>query len=85
MTLVLPTKLLKAANLPSVFTSMTANDHRSPKVVDDIIDWLRLNYESIFEDGSGKMKVSRGKIHDDLGMTLDFTTRGIVRVTMFII
>jgi hypothetical protein len=57
--------------------------HRSPKVIDDIIDWLRLNYESIFEDGSGKMKVSRGKIHEYLGMTLDFTQPGVVRVTMF--
>lgn len=57
--------------------------HRSPKVVDEMIDWLRVNYESIFEDGSGKMKVSRGKVHEYLGMTLDFTTPGIVRVTMF--
>jgi hypothetical protein len=29
------------------------------------------------------MKVSRGKIHEYLGMTLDYTTTGIVRVTMF--
>jgi hypothetical protein len=48
-----------------------------------MIEWLRLNYESIFEDGSGKMKVSRGKIHEYLGMTLDFTQPGVVRVTMF--
>jgi hypothetical protein len=57
--------------------------HRSPIVVDKMIQWLRTNYESIFEDGSGKMKVSRGKIHEYLGMTLHFTTAGIVRVTMF--
>ena len=30
--------------------------HVSKKVVDKIIEWLRENYESIFEDGSGKMK-----------------------------
>ena len=29
------------------------------------------------------MKVSRGKVHEYLGMTLDYTTTGIVRVTMF--
>jgi hypothetical protein len=57
--------------------------HRSPKSVDDIMDWLRQNYESVFEDGSGKMKVSRGKIHEYLGMTLDFNQPGVVRVTMF--
>ena len=31
--------------------------HVSPKVVDETLDWLHDNYESIFEDGSGKMKV----------------------------
>jgi hypothetical protein len=56
--------------------------HRSAKEVDNIIQWLRTEYESIFEDGSGKMKVSRGKIHEYLGMTLDFSSPGIVRVTM---
>jgi hypothetical protein len=29
------------------------------------------------------MKVSRGKVHEYLGMTLDFTTAGVVRVTVF--
>jgi Reverse transcriptase (RNA-dependent DNA polymerase) len=57
--------------------------HRNSKIVDETIEWLRVKYESIFEDGSGKMKVSRGKIHEYLGMTLDYTTTGIVRVTMF--
>jgi hypothetical protein len=31
--------------------------HEHPKVVDETIDWLRVEYESIFEDGSGAMKV----------------------------
>ena len=57
--------------------------HRNSKVVDEMIEWLRSSYESIFEDGSGKMKVSRGKVHEYLGMTLDYTTTGSVRVTMF--
>jgi hypothetical protein len=55
--------------------------HRSARVVDKTIEWLRRNYESIFEDGSGKMKVSRGKVHEYVGMTLDSTIAGVVRVT----
>jgi hypothetical protein len=31
--------------------------HINPKANDEMIEWLRENYESIFEDGSGKMKV----------------------------
>ena len=57
--------------------------HVDPKANDEMIEWLRENYESIFEDGSGKMKVTRGKVHKFLGMTLDFTTPGEVQVTMF--
>ena len=56
--------------------------HVSPKVIDDMIAWLRQEYESIFTDGSGKMKVARGKVHKYLGMTLDFATAKLVKVTM---
>ena len=56
--------------------------HRSKKVVNNVIEWLRKDYESIFEDGSGKMKVNRGKVHKYLGMTLDFTTKGQVKISM---
>ena len=31
--------------------------HESPEVIDETIAWLRDEYESIFEDGSGAMKV----------------------------
>jgi hypothetical protein len=57
--------------------------HHNPKVMDKTISWLRKEYEYIFEDGSGKMTVSRGNIHKYLGMTLDFTVRGHVRISMF--
>jgi hypothetical protein len=57
--------------------------HHNPKVMDRMITWLRQEYESIFDDGSGKMTVSRGKIHKYLGMTLDYTVRGHVRISMF--
>ncbi len=32
--------------------------HEFPEVVDKTIDWLRKEYENIFEDGSGAMKVN---------------------------
>jgi hypothetical protein len=57
--------------------------HHKTKVMDSIIEYLRQEYESIFEDGSGAMTVSRGKIHKYLGMTLDYTVRGQVKITMF--
>jgi hypothetical protein len=57
--------------------------HRKKKVMDTIIEYLCEEYESIFEDGTGEMTVSRGKIHKYLGMTLDYTFCGQVRITMF--
>ena len=57
--------------------------HESPEVIDETIGWLREEYESIFEDGSGAMKVHRGKVHKYLGMTLDFSNKGQCVVTMF--
>jgi hypothetical protein len=57
--------------------------HRKTKFIDSMIEYLRQEYESIFEDGSGAMTVSRGKIHKYLGMILDYTVRGQVKITMF--
>ena len=37
--------------------------HRRSKFNDRMIKWLRQEYEIIFGDGSGKMTVSRGKVH----------------------
>ena len=36
----------------------------------------------LFSDGSGKMKINCGKIHKYLGMTLDFSISGEVKITM---
>ncbi len=47
-----------------------------------IVDWLRDEYKSVFTNGSGMMKVAQGKVHKYLGMTLDFATSKIVKVTM---
>jgi hypothetical protein len=56
--------------------------HKDPKEMDKMITWLREECESIFEDGSGQMSVSRGKVHTYLGMTLDYTTPGQVEIRM---
>ena len=45
-----------------------------------MIKWLCKEYESIFEDGSGNMAVSRGNVHVYLGMNLDYRTRGQVKI-----
>ena len=57
--------------------------HMSTKVVDETIVWLRSEYDSIFEDGSGAMKVLRSKKHTYLAMDLDYSHKGKCRVTMF--
>jgi hypothetical protein len=57
--------------------------HINPNANDEMIESLQKNYESIFQDGSGKMKVSQGKVHTFLGMTLNFTTPGEVIISMF--
>jgi hypothetical protein len=56
--------------------------HRKTNVMDSMIEYIWKEYESIFEDGSGSMTVSRGKLHKYLGMTLDYTVRGQVKITM---
>jgi hypothetical protein len=57
--------------------------HVMPKAMDKMIKHLRQECESVFEDGSGAMTVSRGEIHTCLGMKLDFTAACQVTVTMF--
>ena len=50
---------------------------------DGCIETLREEYESVFEDGSGKLKVQPRKVLKYLGMTLDFMTARQVKVSMF--
>jgi hypothetical protein len=57
--------------------------HCSSRANDNMIDWLHQEYKSIFEDGSGEMTVSRGRVHKYLGITLDYTVRGRVNILMF--
>ena len=57
--------------------------HVTVRVVKHTIEWLRDEYESIFTDGTSKMKVVCGKVHTYVGMTNDFMESKIVKVIMF--
>ena len=52
--------------------------HYDARQIDEFINWLR----EMYEDDVGKIKVSRGKVHDYLGMTLDFSSEGKVKINM---
>ena len=52
--------------------------HICPQEVSATIEFLCEHYE----DENGKLKVTRGKIHYFLGMTLDYTTPGEVKIKM---
>jgi hypothetical protein len=56
--------------------------NRKNTVMDRMIGYLRQEYDSIFEDGSGAMSVSRGKIHKYLGMTFYYSVPGQVKIKM---
>ena len=51
--------------------------HKQTSVVDEIISSLRTEYKKV-----GNMTVRRGKVHDYLGMTLDFSQPGKFIVSM---
>jgi hypothetical protein len=51
--------------------------HKNTKVVDGFHKWVENTYGKI-----GKVKCTRGKVHDYLGMKLDFTVPGQVTVDM---
>ena len=55
------------------------SSHVDTKINDDFHQWL----EKMYGDPKiGKVKSSRGKIHDYLAMTLDYTTPGVLKVDM---
>ena len=53
--------------------------HIDPRVNDTCIQWLEKKYG---DPKIGKVKAHRGKRHDYLGMTLDYSTPGEVKVDM---
>ena len=52
--------------------------HKDSKVVDEFISWMDQKYS----DENGKITVTRGKIHVFLGMTLDFSVPGELKINM---
>ena len=56
--------------------------HQYIKVNGKFINKLCDEYESVFEDGYGKTKVSQVKVHDYLGMNLYYSIKGQVKTTM---
>ena len=57
--------------------------HVNSKFNNKLIKLLKQEYESIFEDVTGKMTVNRGKKHKYLGMTLNYSEKGACQITMF--
>ncbi len=56
--------------------------HLIPKVVDETMEWLRTEYDNVFKDKTGQMKVHCGKTHKYMGMSLDFSHSDQCRVTI---
>jgi hypothetical protein len=55
------------------------SSHVDSKVNDQFLEWLKKKYAS---DEIGEVKVMRGKKHDYLAMTLDYSLPGVLRVDM---
>jgi hypothetical protein len=53
------------------------SSHEDPTVNDEFLKWIKEKYGKI-----GEVKVTRGKLHDYLGMTLDYKTKGEVSIDM---
>jgi hypothetical protein len=51
--------------------------HKLAQVVNKAIKWLRQDYESKFKDGSRAMVVHQGLVHNYLGMTIDYSSKGV--------
>ena len=56
--------------------------HQDSELNDEFINTLLDEYDSVFEDGSGKMKLIRGKLHDYIGMTLDYIVKGQAKIAI---
>ena len=55
------------------------SSHIDPKVNDKFEKWCESKYGS---DKIGHLKSHRGKVHDYLGMNLDYTKKGVLQVEM---
>ena len=70
----------KVVNINQMTVMWHVNDikviQKSKKIITSMAKWLKKIYERLFEDGSSKMNISRGKIHKYLCMILDFSAPG---------
>ena len=55
----------------------TKSSHTDSRVNDELDKWLQENYGE-----HGEVTIHRGKIHDYLGMQLDYSVKGKVKVGM---
>ena len=55
------------------------SSHIDSRVNEEYLKWLQLKYGS---DNIGRMKATRGKVHDYLAMKLDYLEEGILKVDM---
>jgi len=55
------------------------SSHVDPEVNKEFLVWLNKKYA---DDGIAEVKATFGKVHDYLGMTLDFTEGGVLKVDM---
>ena len=51
--------------------------HKNPKVVDSFVKWIEKRHG---DDKPGKVEAKRGRVHDCLGMTLDFSEKWKVKI-----
>ena len=53
------------------------SSHKDPSVNTKFLNWLNKKYGKF-----GKVVATRGKVHDYLGMTFDYRTKGKVKINM---
>ena len=57
-------------------------NHQDSKVGEEFVNILLDEYDSVFEDGYGKMKVIQEKLYDHLGITLYYIVKGQLNITI---
>ena len=56
--------------------------HLDPRVVSNVINWLKALYKTLPNGEIVKMKVQYGKVLENLGMDFDFSVNGDLKITM---
>ena len=56
--------------------------NKSKNIVTMMYKWQNKTYEILFEDGSGKINISKGNIHEYLATAVDFSYPGEININM---